>query len=158
MIDLRSHLQMLRGKDLHIETRSSGPRRAAVCGFFVFSVLIRAAQGPVDPPRPQFEVVSIKLALPDERFGGMTGGPGTRDPELFTANAVDLASLLTTAYDIPWYRFSGPDWMKSTRFTIRAKVPAGTTKEAFRLMQQDLLLSRFKMIFHKDQKEMQGTP
>jgi len=104
----------------------------------------------------QFEVASIKPALPGEVNQFWSGGPGTRDPGLFNCQNVDLADLVVMAYDIPWYRFSGLDWMRSTRFNISAKIPEGTTKEQFKLMQQNLLTERFKMTLHHQQKEMQG--
>jgi uncharacterized protein (TIGR03435 family) len=39
-------------------------------------------------------------------------------------------------------------------FDIVAKVPVGAAKEQFALMLQDLLVRRFKLAFHIDQKEM----
>lgn len=103
----------------------------------------------------QFEVASIKPVLPDEYRGGTSGGPGTKDPGLFSGQ-IDLASLVVVAYDLPWYRYSGPDWMRTTRFNISAKIPEGTTKEQFKLMQQNLLIERFKLSLHHQQKEVQG--
>ncbi len=104
---------------------------------------------------PQFEVASIKPAIPGALSGGMSGGPGTKDPGLFNCENVDLLSLVTIAFDIPGYRLTGPDWMRSARFNISAKIPEGTTKDQFKLMQQNLLVERFKMTFHHEQKEMQ---
>jgi uncharacterized protein (TIGR03435 family) len=103
----------------------------------------------------QFEVASIKPAPPGLLNGGMSGGPGTKDPSLFTCENVDLASLVVVAFDIRWLQFSGPAWMRFTRFNISAKIPEGTTKEQFKLMQQNLLLERFKMTFHHEQRELQ---
>ena len=103
----------------------------------------------------QFEVASVKPAPPGEVNQTWSGGPGTKDPGLFTCQNVDLADLVVMAYDLPWYRFSGLDWMRSTRFNISAKIPEGTTKEQFQLMQQNLLAERFKMKIHHEQKEVQ---
>ena len=103
-----------------------------------------------------FEVASIKPSPPGEVNQFWSGGPGTKDPGLFTCRNVDLADLVVMAYrDLPRYRFSGLDWMRSTRFNISAKIPEGTTKEQFQLMQQNLLTERFKMTIHHEQKEMQ---
>jgi uncharacterized protein (TIGR03435 family) len=41
------------------------------------------------------------------------------------------------------------------RFDFTAKIPPGTTKEAFRLMLQNLLADRFKMAVHREKKQMQ---
>ncbi|MGO9255964.1 MAG: TIGR03435 family protein [Bryobacteraceae bacterium] len=45
--------------------------------------------------------------------------------------------------------------MVDTRFDITAKIPPGTTKEQFRLMQQNLLAERFKLTVHHEKKESQ---
>jgi uncharacterized protein (TIGR03435 family) len=101
-----------------------------------------------------FEVASIKPSPPDAINRGMSGGPGTKDPGLFTCVNVDLASLVINAYDIRWVQFSGPAWMRSARFNITAKIPEGATKAQFRLMQQNLLVERFKLTLHHEQKEV----
>jgi len=84
----------------------------------------------------------------------MRGGPGSDDPGLFTCENCAVAGLITRAFDIRDYQLSGPDWMRSTRFNVSAKIAAGTTKEQFLLMIQNLLAERFQMKFHRDQKEM----
>ncbi|HVP00566.1 MAG TPA: TIGR03435 family protein [Bryobacteraceae bacterium] len=103
-----------------------------------------------------FEVASIKPSPPNTFYSGMSGGPGTRDPGLFTCEGIDLFSMAVIAFDIPRYRFLGPDWMRNARFNISAKVPEGTSKEQFRLMQQNLLVERFRLRLHHEKKEMQG--
>lgn len=104
---------------------------------------------------PQFEVASVKPSAPDRLNGrGIQGGPGSKDPGLFTSDNGRLVDLIMIAYDVPFYRFSGPSWMGSARFDISAKIPEGTTKEQFKLMQQNLLVERFKLTFHHEQKEL----
>jgi uncharacterized protein (TIGR03435 family) len=125
-----------------------------LAGFLVAFLTVAGGQTPLAPP--QFEVAAIKPSPPDSMSFEMSGGPGTKDPGLFRCENVDLTSLVTMAFDVPRYRFSGPDWMRSTRFNISAKIPDGTTKEQFALMQQNLLTERFKMTFHREKKEMQG--
>ena len=44
--------------------------------------------------------------------------------------------------------------MESERFTVNARVPVGTTVEQLRLMQQNLLAERFKLTYHREDKEM----
>lgn len=133
--------------------------RQALCAFRAASILVIAAcllAGQASDRSVQFEVSSIKPSPPGNLNGAMSGGPATKDPGLFTCENIDLASLLVTAFDIPRYRLSGPDWMRNARFNISAKIPPGTTKEQFRLMQQNLLIERLKMTFHHEKKEMQG--
>jgi uncharacterized protein (TIGR03435 family) len=117
---------------------------------FVFSV---AAFG----QSPAFDVASIKAAPPPT--GGMmrvglSGGPGTKDPGLFKCENCSISQLVAQAYDIQRFQFSGPSTLDSERFDITAKVPDGATKEQFRVMLQNLLAERFRMVVHHDRKEM----
>lgn len=109
---------------------------------------------------PSFNVASIKPSAPPPPGGrgmmmGMRGGPGEKDPELYTCTNCVLPLLITRAYDIKYYQLSAPGWMDSVRFNVSARVPAGATKEQFRVMLQNLLAERFKLTIHRDQKEMQ---
>src|SRR3984957_2601154 len=58
------------------------------------------------------------------------------------------------AYEIPSYRLSAPSWMREAKFDIAANVPMGTTRQQFRLMQQNLLEERFDLRTHWETKEM----
>jgi uncharacterized protein (TIGR03435 family) len=102
----------------------------------------------------QFEVASIKPSPTDATHGAMSGGPGSKDPGLWTCENINLKNLVIIAYNLPSYRYAGPDWMRSTRFNISAKVPEGATREQFRLMLQSLLIERLKLSSHREQKEM----
>jgi uncharacterized protein (TIGR03435 family) len=114
-----------------------------------------AASAVASAQTPQFEVASIKPSAPGRLNGnGISGGPGTKDAGLFICDNARLVDLFLVAYGLPWYRFSGPPWMNTTRFDISARIPEGTTKEQFKLMQQNLLIERFKMAFHHEQKEL----
>ncbi len=104
---------------------------------------------------PQFEVASLKPSTPGATSGAMSGGPGTKDPGLFTCQNISLRALMVTAYNLLTYRFSGPDWMSSARFNISAKIPEGTTREQFQAMLQNLLVERFKMGDQWEKKEIQ---
>jgi uncharacterized protein (TIGR03435 family) len=124
----------------------------------ILLIFANAAYGQTTDHQPAFEVVSIKPAPPPDPRGmtvGSHGGPGTDDPGLFTGENFDLRGLVSNAYDIPHYRISAPDWMATARFNIAVKVPAGATKEQFRLMMQNMLAERFKLVVHHDKKEMQ---
>jgi uncharacterized protein (TIGR03435 family) len=86
---------------------------------------------------------------------GMQGGPGNKDPELYRCTNCNIPMLIVQAYDIKHYQLTSPSWMDTVRFDISARVPAGATKEQFRLMLRNLLAERFKLAIHRDQKEMQ---
>jgi len=123
---------------------------------------ILAAAAAQTPDAAQFEVASVRIAPPPDGRGmrvSIRGGPGSPDPTLFTCENCGLSGLIMQAFDLQEYQLSGPSWllamgMDSARFMVSAKIPAGTTKEQFRLMLQNLLAERFQMTFHRDKKEM----
>jgi uncharacterized protein (TIGR03435 family) len=105
-----------------------------------------------------FEVASIRPTPAFEPgkgiMPGFHGGPGTRDPGLYTCNNCTLLMLIAQAYGITLYsEILMPDSMPGA-FNISAKVPEKTTKEQFRLMLQNLLADRFKLAVRREKKEM----
>jgi uncharacterized protein (TIGR03435 family) len=127
-----------------------------LAGIVLIALACRTAFGQASDPT--FDVASIKPSTPPaggRMMGGQRGGPGEKDPELYTCTNCALPVLITRAYDIKYYQLSSPDWMNSVRFDVSARVPAGATKEQFRLMLQNLLAERFKLAIRRDQKEIQ---
>jgi uncharacterized protein (TIGR03435 family) len=128
--------------------------RIAPVGMALFACLALAQS----PDRSlTFEVASIKPAA-QQPMGrimiGMRGGPGTRDPGQVTFTNAPLSLLITHAYDVKNYQVSGPSWMDSAHFDVTAKVPQGATKEQFQIMLQNLLAERFKLVMHKEKKQL----
>src|SRR4051794_22968015 len=117
------------------------------------TLICAAAYGQPAAPRPTFEVASVKPAVPRTAYR-QTGGAGTSDPGRWSCSNCSLFNLLTYAYEIWEYKIVAPDWLRTTHFDIDAKVPVGTTRQEFRLMQQNLLQERFKMVVHRENKEM----
>ena len=112
---------------------------------------------------PSFEVASVKPGVVLSRgpngvmpTGGSRGGPGTSDPENYSARYVTLASLVLRAYGLKNYQLSGPGWMDTARYDIAAKVSAGTTPAQFKLMLQNLLADRFALEFHYQKRDFSG--
>ncbi len=103
---------------------------------------------------PSFEVASVKPASPAATGMWCSGGPGTTSPGIWTCSNAPLAYLISLAYGFQAPQFTPVDSCCQARFDIAAKVPAGTTKEQFQRMQQNLLVERFKLTFHHEQKEM----
>jgi uncharacterized protein (TIGR03435 family) len=123
----------------------------------IFAGIASQARMEAQVAPPQFEVASVKAAPPPDGRGmrvSSQGGPGSKDPGLFTCENCQVSGLIMQAYDLKMYQFSGQDWMGDQRFMVSAKVPEGATKEQFRLMLQSLLAERFKLTFHYDKKEM----
>jgi uncharacterized protein (TIGR03435 family) len=109
-----------------------------------------------------FEVASVKPASPDKsapdglvRSGGV-GGPGTPDPENLSYTNFPLRIVLLRAFDVQTLQLSGPTWLDTARYDLRAKIAPGATKEQFQVMLQNLLTERFGMKFHREKQELAG--
>lgn len=127
-----------------------------IAKLLLMALIGLAARG--QTPKATFEVASVK---PPTRLGplGMAsnrkGGPGTTDPGMYTCQNCPFFWVLSEAYHLQPYEYEGPDWVHELRFDFSAKIPPGTTKEMFQEMLQNLLADRFKMVVHRDKKEMQ---
>ena len=125
-------------------------------------IVVTLVYGQTGETKPTFEVASIKPSEPitpgTRTRIGCTGGPGTTSPGIWTCQNLPIGALITMAYDLRRYQFSPPDWMRLEHFEISAKIPPGTTKEQFRLMQQNLLAERFKLVLHREAKAASVFP
>ena len=61
-----------------------------------------------------------------------------------------MIHLVTTAWNLKATGFvgGGPSWLAWNRYDIMARVPPGTTLESSRVMLQNLLAERFKLVVH----------
>lgn len=100
---------------------------------------------------PAFEVASIKPAAADATGSDTHGDPGGG---LVLTN-VNLRSLVMMAYHLQPYQLSGgPPWLRSSRFDITAKAPAGARKDQTWLMLETLLADRFQLAVHRETREL----
>ncbi len=105
-------------------------------------------------PSPSFEVASIHVSQI-----GKAGGEGSRreniqfTPDTVTMRNVSLKSAIQWAYHVMDYQVSGPDWLQSERYDIVAKSASAVTEKQLRSMAQTLLAERFKVEFHRVNKE-----
>ncbi len=67
---------------------------------------------------------------------------------------MSVNQLILTAYRIKSYQLSGPDWTRTERFDIAAKMPDGASQDQIPEMLQALLAERFKLSIHRDKKEL----
>jgi uncharacterized protein (TIGR03435 family) len=58
------------------------------------------------------------------------------------------------SYKLKPYQLIGPRSIKSDRYDIAAKVPAGATRDQVLLMVQDLLAKRFGLILHRETRQL----
>jgi len=106
------------------------------------------------PPRPSFEVASIKPSGPDDRLMYRLQ-PGGR----YLATGLTLRTLVANAYSVPDFLISGgPAWRDSDKYNIEAKVgsplpPWPDSNKQLALMLQSLLEDRFKLALHREIRE-----
>jgi uncharacterized protein (TIGR03435 family) len=62
--------------------------------------------------------------------------------------------IICIAYNVQFYQVTAPDWSASLGYDIAAAVPAGATRDQFRLMLQNLLKERFHLALHGVTKEL----
>jgi uncharacterized protein (TIGR03435 family) len=123
----------------------------ATAVLVVFAGMAAQAQPPAHPTFDAFEVATIKPTGPSprSRFITMQG-------HQFVARNHALKTLIAAAYNLtPRAILGGPSWIDSDRFDILAK-PAGEvrpTLEEQMAMLRKLLADRFKLTFHREQKE-----
>jgi len=127
-----------------------------LAGIILISFVAGWAHAQTANGQPAFDAASIKPAPPPTGRGMrvmVNGGPGSRDPGRYTCDNCSLSMLVTAAYDIKNYQLSAPGWLDTERFIVLVKIPDKATKEEFRLMLQNLLAERFKLVIHRDKKE-----
>jgi uncharacterized protein (TIGR03435 family) len=104
-----------------------------------------------DAQPPAFEVASIKPAAADAKNQDIRRDPGGG----IVVTNVNLRTLLIMAYNIQPFQLSGgPPWLRTRRFDIAAKAPAGARKDQTGAMLQALLADRFQLAVHRETKEM----
>jgi len=127
--------------------------------------------GPRTAEKPLvFDVASVKFAIVPEGVtlnGSMvmarrgvpiprdSGGPGTNDPGRIHYPLVSLKDLLGRAYD-SYFEIAGPGWLDAQIVQVDATMPQNTTKEQFREMLRNLIVDRFGMKYHSENKQVPG--
>lgn len=73
----------------------------------------------------------------------------------FAADCTTPRFLFEWAYELqPSQHSRGPEWFETERFKIIAKAEGEATEAQMKRMAQDLLVARFHLKFHIDQKEL----
>jgi uncharacterized protein (TIGR03435 family) len=103
-------------------------------------------------PQPTFEMADVHLSPktlhPAKQGGALRAGRY----ELIRATMVDL---IAAAYGVtPNKVLGGPNWLETDRFDVIARAPQNTSPQALSLMLQALLVERFRLAAHPDQKAM----
>jgi hypothetical protein len=80
----------------------------------------------------------------------------TRDPSGgITARNIQLENLILLTYHVQRHQLKGePGWVRSERFDVTAKAPAGTPKDQTWMMMRALLEERFRLVLRRETVEM----
>jgi uncharacterized protein (TIGR03435 family) len=113
--------------------------------FFTVGTLIAQEA----PGQPKFEVISVKRT---ERCEFNT----SIDPGFVTLKGVPISAVVQQAFQVRSDQIEGPSWMDKDCFEIFAKIPAGVAKDRVPAMLKDLLLERFKLAAHSENRLRPG--
>jgi uncharacterized protein (TIGR03435 family) len=97
------------------------------------------------PDQPKFEVASVKRT--NQGIINNSLGPGT-----VTLRGDTLKIFLVEAFKVKSYQTVGPSWLDEDCIEIVAKMPEGSTSDQIPAMLQALLVERFKLAVHKDDR------
>ena len=106
------------------------------------------------PKFDAFEVATVKPVDVDAKAGRMFRMDGTHR---WVATNFTLQALIGLGYDMnPRTISGGPDWMDSQHFNIEAVTPGDVRPTRLEQMQmlRALLVDRFGLKFHREEKEM----
>jgi uncharacterized protein (TIGR03435 family) len=97
-----------------------------------------------------FEVATVKVAAP-AAGGGRASASGDR----ISYRNTTLLNVLRRAFDLKHFsQVAGPSWVFTERYDIVAKAPDNTPKEQISLMLRALLVQRFKLVLHRETREL----
>lgn len=108
----------------------------AICG-------IATVEG--EENRPKFETASVKRI--DRGVIHNSLGPGT-----VMLRGDPLKVVIMEAFKLKTYQIIGPSWLDEDCFDIVAKMPEGASRDQVPAMLQTLLVERFKLVAHKEDR------
>jgi uncharacterized protein (TIGR03435 family) len=106
---------------------------------------------------PQFEVASVKTVDVSKLGNSIAMNIGTVRHDQITFDNATLNDVVRFAHRITSdVQISAPAWTKSTQFlyNINAKGRPGASREDLQDMLQTLLAERFKLVTHREEKQM----
>jgi len=107
--------------------------------------------------RPEFEVASVKPVDISKLGNAISMNIGTVHREEVTFGNATLNDCIRFAFRMASdAQITGPDWIKSTQFLydVVARGAPGASREQLQAMMRTLLAERFKLVTHRERKEM----
>ncbi len=110
---------------------------------------------PASAADPVFEVASIKVNTGEGEVNNRPAEERVRiAPGSLSMTNVTLVRCLMDAYGLYRFQVSTPGWMNSARYDIVAKAADSARPDQIRLMLRNLLIERFHLTFHQEQKNL----
>jgi uncharacterized protein (TIGR03435 family) len=104
-------------------------------------------------PRPSFEAASVKK---QPAFIPPTRTPPS--PVVYYYPNATVERLVLFGYNVRDFQvIGGPEWIRNDLFEVNARAPSSATTGQMRLMVRSLLEDRFRLVFRREQREMQGS-
>jgi uncharacterized protein (TIGR03435 family) len=103
---------------------------------------------------PEFDVATIKPAAPSTDGRTHVRMSTDTDTGKLIYSNVNLKEVIGKAWKVQQYQINGPAWLGSDRFDIIARFAPHSTDDQVPLMLQSLLSDRFKLILHRETKEL----
>lgn len=101
----------------------------------------------------EFDVASVKIARDANDYGkGLTAADLT--PNSVSLRNYTLRDCVQWAYHVSSYQIAGPGASGSERYDIAAKTAGPTHEDQLRRMMQALLADRFKLVLHRETKDL----
>jgi uncharacterized protein (TIGR03435 family) len=126
---------------VQVARRVEGPPRAFLAVVFA----LVAVTSPDAQRAPQFEVASIRPTSPG-------GSSMTVTDTRVAIRSYGLMSLLRIAFGVELFQLSAPAWLDAAKFDIQAVIPSGATRDMVPQMLHQLLIDRFGLVTHIEQR------
>ena len=116
-------------------------------------ILLAVSLPSVLSSQTEFDVASIK-----ENTGPGDGGSLRLMPSGgVQARHLRARTLITFAYQLQPYQLAGaPEWARTAFYDIDAKPAEKATRDQTFVMLQELLVDRFKLLFHREARQVDG--
>jgi uncharacterized protein (TIGR03435 family) len=99
--------------------------------------------------RLSFVVASVKIA-PDDR----DSPPEVRETkERVVYRGISLFHLIIRAFNVKWFQIEAPEWLRRVEYDVEALLPERASRTDIPGMLQTLLVERFNLRYHREQKE-----
>jgi uncharacterized protein (TIGR03435 family) len=116
----------------------------------IAAIFLALAAAHAQSPELRFDVASVKQNRAADCRGRWDF---TASHATVTAENAPLRRIISRAYRLTDDRISGPAWIDSQCYDIRAKAPAGTPDRDLMAMLQTLLFERFHLIARRESDE-----